>query len=1278
MKMRETSRDRDKKPYDNNKLDTMTPFSKHLKKVGDEAKKSGKDFNEAQYMVDIFSTTIANSNTSIDLMGETLKYAAGPMASYGVQMKDLAFAIGIFGNAGQKGSRAGTQLSTGLNRLVKPSKEAKAVMEKYGISVQKTSDGSIDLMKTMEHLRSKLGGLEATQKGAIMTSIFGQQAQRGWISILNASTDEWNAMKDAMENTEGATERMMEEIEKSGAYSFKIMQSAIQDFLIVVGDALGPTMKDIAAWVTELANKFSNWVSKMKETNPEMLSLIGKIGVMAVVIPPIIMLFGSLTQGLGNIFTNTGKTIKAFTDFSKNTMKVANGVTVTDGKVGIFAKGLGTLISKFGGLKLALGGGVVALGAVAIAIGENENALSWLQDKLGAFGVFVGGLCEHLNGWFTLVFGNAMHLIKGVAKTIGAILTGNWRDVDDIWRETWADMENTTAKAMSNITMESTKGIALIREMTSDGLKDLEKTFESTYKSISNVTRDNYKDVAKEVVQISQDLNDDTLTILRGTSDTMTVLFDGIYEGMNNEQATKQFEENLKGMASSGKYSADSIQKDFKKAFDLITSNVSDGSTRVQSEVQKITRHIGRLAQDGVDNVARNIEGTIKTVDQATFDMMKNSGKTWGQLFEGVEYGSADMATKIVTNLKGMGTDTNKIINALNTEIKNGFDETGKAVEKTSEKAKESAKTTSEAFNTMFAAIKDSSGKGINEVAKIFSDGLSTLDVETIKKLRSTSNQWYTILDGTVTENGKLVDNFSQQILWNLGYVSQQSPEKLKGFKEGLLKALTDANIITDEQMQGVVNKVDTKSKEAVSKTEQTGEQIKENVTPKGADEKVREELDKINGAISEKTESITTASANAGSQAQKSFDEKVSQLGKDIVIDTDIINTQIITNQFTGAGTLAIQGFVSGWNANRGLISQAISLSIETVTVDMSSKFNEVNVQFDGLIQKSALLEGSITKVKDILAAIGSVGMGELSSQLNGVKGALGEISKFANTAKNDITGLSSAPVGVLRGELGGVEKQLGGVSSAAKKATDGINTLNRAKVSDTIMNLKIFDKAIVDANRSAKDLITSFDKFVRTKFDSIKKNLDDIKTKLDDAKTKCGNLKTSLSGLNDLTFTTLINRLNNVRNTLSSLVTSANSAKYAVEQIKGPTLFSSLFSIFRKPKPSGYGLFREDLEAKAPDITRYKTSGGYYNPSSLAGKGAKARESVIQENQLKMLKEQNDLLKQILLAQMDLGGDINLSVSLDGKQVARSTAKYMDREIQTLNRRKSRIGGL
>ena len=1259
--------------------DTMTPFSDELERLGKEAEASGKEFNEAQYMVDIFAQTIRSSNTNVELMGETMKYSSSVTAQAGASFEDMATAIGVMANSGIKGSMAGTSLAQGITRLLAPTDNALGVMKEFGIQIAKNSDGGLDLEGTIKNLQVAFGKMDKETAVANAKLVFGQTALKGWLPLITQSSEEWDELANKIKNAEGATDQMMDEIEQSGSYSFKIMQSAISDFLIVVGDALAPALKDVAGKITDMATKLSNWVSEMKETNPELLSLIGKIGMMAIAIPPLTMAFGMLTGGMGRLFTGTSTAIKGFTNFAKDTQMVIRGVQKTDGKVGLLAKGLGTLVTKFGAVSVGVGVGVTALTGLAVAIGGNENALSWLQDKWGEFGEAVGGVCEFLNGIFQLTFGNLGHLVMGVGKSIGAILTGKFFELDDIWSETWAKMENTTAEAWSDIKMDSTEAIREIRNASEEDLARVKDTYNEMYKSLSNLTVDTADDVAKGIAGIVSNSNKGVLDMMRGTSDTMAVLLEGIDISMNQTQVTKKLEKNLESMAKSGKYSASEIKKDFNEAFKLIEKNATTGATRVKGEVTKITGAISDLAKNGVAETSENITKIVEKMDESTFSVLKSLGGKWQELFADVEFGSKDMNSKILVNLEKMGTDSESIINSLNEELKTGFKETSETisdtVNETTTEVQGSLQATSDAFGTMVATIKDSSGKGISEVAEIFATGLGTLDAQTISSLRNTSDVWYSILDGTVDSSGNLVENFSQQILWNLGWVAQQTPEKLSGFKDGLLQALIDANLITDGEMQTLVETIDSATQLAVEETATAGEEIKENITPEGTSEAVSQALQEVNTTISEQTQGIVDASKVAGEKAQKEFDEKVSGIGKDIQIDETIINTEMLGTQFQNAGTLAMQSFVTGWSSNIGLITEAINLGFTTASTELSVPLEVLNVAFDGVIQKAGLLNDTLNFTIEKINQVNEVGFSRLEGGIDNVKTSIGEVNVSVMDTTNKVVTLAETSVGAMSKGFSDANSKVKELKNSTKSATDEVKKLSNSSLTKLTNQTETFKEKVDKAKDSSKKLLEEIERIISKSFNSLINQLDSINSRLNNGSTYAIIFKSKLEDINKVAFGNVINGLSKVNSWLSTIKNNANNATYAIRTVstqRPRTLVENDMATL------GQEYFDAITARNGFDMTKYQTRGSYYSSQSMAGTGRQAMEMKSQKQQMELMKQQNELLKQLLLATMNVAGDVHVSLDLDGREIARSSARYMESEINKISRRKNRIGGL
>ena len=60
----------------------------------------GLEAKDTQKFVDIMASTCRSSNTSIELMGETMKYVGSTAGALGIDMGDLSVAIGLMANSG--------------------------------------------------------------------------------------------------------------------------------------------------------------------------------------------------------------------------------------------------------------------------------------------------------------------------------------------------------------------------------------------------------------------------------------------------------------------------------------------------------------------------------------------------------------------------------------------------------------------------------------------------------------------------------------------------------------------------------------------------------------------------------------------------------------------------------------------------------------------------------------------------------------------------------------------------------------------------------------------------------------------------------------------------------------------------------------------------------------------------------------------------------------------------------------------------------------------------
>lgn len=217
---------------------------------------SAKDCND---YVDIMAATITSSNTSVELMGETMKYAGAVAGGLGIEMEDLSVAIGLMANAGIKGSSSGTALRSGLTRLISPTQKAYNTMQDFGIEIQKNEDGTVNLAETISHLRDKLGGLDATTQASVVSTVFGKEAMSGWMSVINATDEDVKKLTASVKGSTKVATFWKESIEGAG-YSTEETTEMVDNLNEVfsdnkmVADALNISTTDLAKMITLLGN----------------------------------------------------------------------------------------------------------------------------------------------------------------------------------------------------------------------------------------------------------------------------------------------------------------------------------------------------------------------------------------------------------------------------------------------------------------------------------------------------------------------------------------------------------------------------------------------------------------------------------------------------------------------------------------------------------------------------------------------------------------------------------------------------------------------------------------------------------------------------------------------------------------------------------------------------------------------------------------------------------------------------------------------------------------
>ncbi len=402
----------------------------------------GLSASDSGHFADVLAKAASNANTNVTLLGESFKYAAPVAGALGYSAEDTAIALGLMANAGIKGSQGGTALRSSLSRLIKPTDDAVALMEKYGLSMT-NADGSMkSLGQVMDMLRNNMGDLTEAEQAQAAATLFGQEAMSGMLSIINASDKDYEKLTSAIYDADGAAQEMADTMLDNLGGQLTLLKSALEGLAIQFGEILLPYIKQFVTWLQNLTQKLQNLTPEQKEQIVKWAAVAASIG-------PVLLVVGKLVTGIGGLITTLGKIPGAVSSISGGMTKLVTGFKnigegITLAKAGF--PGMAAQASKLG----AAIGGITAPVAAVIAIiaalvaafatlwktnEEFRNKMTSIWNEIKeTVGGFCDGIVERINS-LGFDFQNITEVLwsiwKGFCDLLAPVFTGVFQYIAD-------------------------------------------------------------------------------------------------------------------------------------------------------------------------------------------------------------------------------------------------------------------------------------------------------------------------------------------------------------------------------------------------------------------------------------------------------------------------------------------------------------------------------------------------------------------------------------------------------------------------------------------------------------------------------------------------------------------------------------------------------------------------------------------------------------------------------------------------------------------------------
>lgn len=233
------------------------------------------DSDQMGRVSDVLVGAFTRSNTSLTMLGDTMKYVAPVASGLGVDLETAAAATGKLGDAGIQGSMAGTSLRAILGRLAEPPKMAAKALEELGIKTRDAKGNLRDFPELLAELDKKTANMGNAQRAGFFKHIAGEEAFSA-LSVLaeQAGKGELQNLVADLKKAKGEAQKVAGTMTDNLSGDMKNLQSAWEDLGIQIFDGIDSPLRQISQSITRVISKVGVW---MKE-NPELAKTLTMVG----------------------------------------------------------------------------------------------------------------------------------------------------------------------------------------------------------------------------------------------------------------------------------------------------------------------------------------------------------------------------------------------------------------------------------------------------------------------------------------------------------------------------------------------------------------------------------------------------------------------------------------------------------------------------------------------------------------------------------------------------------------------------------------------------------------------------------------------------------------------------------------------------------------------------------------------------------------------------------------------------------------------------------------
>lgn len=232
---------------------------------------------------DVFLKGTNLTATSVDGLGETMKYVAPIAKAYGASIEQATAMTGLLGNNNILDTQAGTSLRSIMTRFAGPPKEAGRALGKLNIDVKDSNGNLRDMADILADVNVATKNLGSAERLDIFKDIAGQEAVSAFAVLVDQSAlldknsgktvNKIKELTKELENSKGAAARAAAILKDNLAGDIEQLGGSIQDLSISVLNAIGTDLRGFVTGLGAFIDRIKDWV----DANPELVRTIANL-----------------------------------------------------------------------------------------------------------------------------------------------------------------------------------------------------------------------------------------------------------------------------------------------------------------------------------------------------------------------------------------------------------------------------------------------------------------------------------------------------------------------------------------------------------------------------------------------------------------------------------------------------------------------------------------------------------------------------------------------------------------------------------------------------------------------------------------------------------------------------------------------------------------------------------------------------------------------------------------------------------------------------------------